>query len=110
MYISSGFPSTCYSLEHSYWLLSNLLVIYKDLNHVGIERRDTIYRIPALSGGILHVVSRCYVLNKLGNATSDPTAFKIPQVPSSVLTMLGLYSRSFRILNAVESSVALSNY
>ena len=23
-------------------------------------------------------------LNQLGNATSDPTAFKIPQVPSSV--------------------------
>ena len=35
---------------------------------------------------------------------------KIPQVPSSVLTALGLYSQSFRILNAVESSVALSNY
>ena len=54
-------------------------------------------------------MSRCYVLNK-GNVTSDPTAFKIPQVPSSVLAVLGLYSRSFGILNAVESSVALSNY
>ena len=59
------------------------MVIYKDLNHVGTERRDTTYRIPALRGGILHVVSRCYVLNQLGNATSDPTVFKIPQVPSS---------------------------
>ena len=37
-------------------------------------------------------------------------AFKIPQVPSSVLTVHGLYSRSFGILNAVESSVTLSNY
>ena len=37
-------------------------------------------------------------------------AFKIPQVPSSILYALGLYSQSFRILNAVESSVALSNY
>ena len=64
----------------------------------------------ALRGGILHVVSRCYALNQLGNAMSDPTAFKIPQVPSSILTVLGLYSQSFRILNAVESSVALSNY
>ena len=53
-----------------------------------------------------NLVSRCYVLNQLGNATSDPTAFKIPQVPSSVLAVLGLY----RDLNAVESSVALSNY
>ena len=86
------------------------MVIYKDLNHVGTERRDTTFRIPALRGGILHVVSRCYVLNQLGNAMSDPTAFKIPQVPSSVLAVLGLYSRSFGILNAVESSVALSNY
>ena len=59
-----------------------------------LERRDTTYRIPALRGGILHVVSRCYVLNQLGNATSDPTAFKIPRVPSSVLSALGLYSRS----------------
>ena len=58
----------------------------------------------------MHVVSRCYVLNQLGNAMSDPTAFKIRQVPSSVLAALGLYSQSFRILNAVESSVALSNY
>ena len=41
---------------------------------------------------------------------SDPTAFKTPQVPSSVLAALGLYSQSFKILNAVESSVALSNY
>ena len=60
------------------------------------------------------MVSRCYVLNQLGNAmsdpTSDPAAFKIPQVPSSVLAVLGLYSWSFRILNAVESSVAFSNY
>ena len=40
------------------------MVIYKDLNHVGIERRDTPYKIPAPRGGILHVVSRCYVLNK----------------------------------------------
>ena len=86
------------------------MVIYKDLNHVGTERRDTTYRIPALKGGILHVVSRCYVLNQLGNATSDPTAFKIRQVPSSVLAALGLYNQSFKILNAVESSVALSNY
>ena len=86
------------------------MVIYKDLNHVETERRDTTYRIPALRGGILHVVSRCYVLNQLGNATSDPTAFKIPQVPSSVLAVLRLYSRSFRILNAVKSSIALSNY
>ena len=84
-------------LEHSYWLLTNLLVIYKDLNHAGTESRDTTYRIPALRGRILHVVSRCYVL----------TATKIPQVPSSVLTVLGLYSQSFGILNAVESS---SNY
>ena len=61
-------------------------------------------------GGILYVVSRCQVLNQLGNATSDPTAFKIPRVPSSVLAMLGLNSWSFRILNAVESSVALSKY
>ena len=53
---------------------------------------------------------RCYVLNQLGNATSDPTAFKIPQVPSDILAVLGLYSRSFRILNAVESSIALSSY
>ena len=86
------------------------MVIYKDLNHVGTEKRDTTCRIPALREGILHVVSRCYVLNQLGNATSDPTAFKIPQVPSSVLAVLGLYRRSFRTLNAVESSVALSNY
>ena len=41
---------------------------------------------------------------------SDPTAFKIPQVPSSVLAALRLYSQPFRILNPVESSVALSNY
>ena len=41
---------------------------------------------------------------------SDPTAFKIPQIPSSVLAALGLYSQSFKILNAVEPSVALSNY
>ena len=41
---------------------------------------------------------------------SDPMAFKISQVPSSVLVALGLYSQSFRILNAVEPSVALSNY
>ena len=40
---------------------------------------------------------------------SDPMAFKIPQVRSSVLAALRLYSQSFRILNAVESSVALSN-
>ena len=40
---------------------------------------------------------------------SDPTAFKIPQVPSSALAALGLYSWSC-ILNAVESSIALSNY
>ena len=37
-------------------------------------------------------------------------AFKIPQIPSSVLAVLGLYSWSFVILNAVESSIALSNY
>ena len=86
------------------------MVIFKDLNYVEIERRDTTYRIPALRGGILHVVSRCYVLNQLGNATSDPMAFKIPQIPSSVLAALRLYSQSFRILNAVETSVALSNY
>ena len=86
------------------------MVIYKDLNHVGTERRDTTYRIPALRGGILHVVSRCYVLNQLGSATSDPTAFKIPLVPSSILAALGLYSQSLKILNAVESSVALSKY
>ena len=55
------------------------------------------------------MMSRCYVLNQLDNATSDPT-FKIPQVSSSVLTVLELYSQSFGILNAVESSVALSNY
>ena len=65
------------------------------------------YRILDLRGGILHVVSRCYVL---GNATSDPTAFKIPQVPINVLAVLRLYSRSFKTLNAVESSIALSNY
>ena len=47
----------------------------EDLNNVETERRDTTYRIPA-RGGILHVVSRYYVLNQLGNATSDPTAFK----------------------------------
>ena len=81
-----------------------------DLNHVVTERRDTAYRIPALRGGILHVVSRCYVLNQLGNATSDPTSFKISQVPSSILAALRLYSRFFKILNAVESSIALSNY
>ena len=63
-----------------------------------------------VESGILHVVSLCYVLNQLGNAMSHPTAFKIPQVPSSVLAVLGLYSRSFRILNAAESSIALSNY
>ena len=69
-----------------------------------------VYRIPALRGGILHVVFRCYVLNQLGNATSDPTTIKIPQVPSSILAVLGLYSQSFRNLDAVESSVALSIY
>ena len=31
----------------------------RDLNHVGTERRDTTFRIPALRGGILHAVSRC---------------------------------------------------
>ena len=41
---------------------------------------------------------------------SDPTAFKIPQVPSSILTVLRLHRQSFGILNAVEFSVALSNY
>ena len=41
---------------------------------------------------------------------SDPTAFKILQVPSGVLAVLGLYSRSIGILKAVEFSVALSNY
>ena len=45
------------------------------------------------------------VLNQLGNATSDPTSFKIPQVPNSVLAVLGLYRQSFKILNAVEPSV-----
>ena len=55
-------------------------------------------------------MSRCYVLNQIGNATSDPTALKIPQVPDNVLAALGHYSHSFRILNAVESSVELSNY
>ena len=55
-------------------------------------------------------MSRCYVLNQLDNATSDLTAFKIPQIPSSVLAALGLYSRSFGILNAVEPSLALFNY
>ena len=49
-------------------------------------------------------------VNQLGNAMSDPTAFKVPQVPSSVLAALGLYNQSFKILNAVEPSVALSNY
>ena len=39
----------------------------------------------------------------MGNAMSDPTAFKITQVPSSILTELGLYSQFFGILNAVES-------
>ena len=85
------------------------MVIYKDLNHVGTERRDTTYRIPALRGGILHVVSRCYVLNQLGNATSDPTTFKNHQVPSSVLAVLRVYSRILQNF-AVESTVATSNY
>ena len=52
---------------------------------------------------------KCNVLNRLGNATSDLTAFKIPQVSSSILAVLGLYSRSLGIFNAVESSIALSN-
>ena len=86
------------------------MVIYKDLHHVGTERRDTTYRIPALRGGILHVLSSCYVLNLLGNAMSDHTAINVPQVPNSVLAALGLYNQSFKILNAVEPSVALSNY
>ena len=85
-----------------------MVVIYKDLNHV--TEMDTTNRIPVLRGGILHIVSRCYVLNQLGNATLGPRAFKIPLVPSSVLAVLGLYSQSFGILNVVESSVALSNY
>ena len=72
--------------------------------------RNTTNRIPVLRGGILHIVSRCYVLNQLSNATLGPTAFKIPLVPSSVLAVFGLYSRSFGILNVVESSIALSNY
>ena len=62
------------------------------------------YGIPALSGGILHVVSSCYVLNHLGNVT----AFKIHLVPGSVIAALGPYWRSFMILNAVKSSVAFS--
>ena len=41
---------------------------------------------------------------QLGNATSDPMALKIPQIPSSVLAALGLYSQSFQIINAVEHS------
>ena len=97
-------------LEHSYWLLSNLIGHLQGPKSHRTERRDTTYRILALGGGILHVVSRCYVLNQLGNATSDPTAFKIPKVPSDVLAVLGFYSQSFRILNAVESSIALSSY
>ena len=81
-------------LVHSYRLLSNLIGHLQGLNHVGTERRDATYRIPALRGGIPHVMSCCYVLNQLGNATSDPSAFKIPQVPSSILAALGLYSQS----------------
>ena len=85
MYAENG---NTFGMVVGFWLLSNLMVIYKDLT----EMRDTTYRIPALRGGILYVVSRCYVLNQLGNATSDPTAFKIPQVPSSILAVLGLFS------------------
>ena len=99
-----------YYLEHSYPHLSNLIGHLRGpKSSRNPKRRDTTYKITA-RGGILHVVSSCYVPNQLGNATSDPMAFKIPQIPSSVLAALGLYSRSFGILNAVEPSVVLSNY
>ena len=45
----------------AHFLVSSLLA--RDLYHAGTERRDTTYRIPALRGETLHVVSRCYVLN-----------------------------------------------
>ena len=79
------------------------MVFYKDINYVGTERRDTTCRIPAMRGGILHVVSRCYVLNQLGNA--NVRSLQHLKSLNSVPAVL-----SFEIFNAVESTVALSNY
>ena len=63
------------------------------------ERRDSTCSVPLLSSKSIRQFS-----------LSDLIAFKIPHVPSSVCAMLRLYSQSFKILKAVESSVAVSNY